>query len=568
MDTPTMTPAPTGVPNNTPLTPQEVQSERAKLGINTNPITQNTSLPPQDRFQQLLSRTGAYASTAVKGGNVNSNKGQLNENAGVISKGFGETFKQGAKDVTEDITNIGKNAKEAGGGAGAYALSALSGAGHVAGDVAKTAGGLIGDVISPFLPDSIKSKLGDASKYITEKVSSIPGMTPEIQKGLEDVFNTVSLLGGAKVVEVAPGAISKTGEVVKNAVNEAGKAPGKIVRQLETALSPQIRNVTGETVNPEAMMRHIKEAQGLTKESLKGQGSMTSIENTAHKLFGFEGEVTKGLREGKEMAGKKMNEALADPAVGNAPVDLSANLKSHADFLKKTNLEKRASTMSTADRNLYYQFRDSLYEFQKAQPLTKVDEFLREWQTRNATDPTLNKAITNTVHDINEAAKNTADKVEEATGKQGHPYRESNDEYKKYVIPYNEVKGSLDKGYTSPISGASTGSGDLLRGAISNEGKMKGVMNDIRSLVGEKVKGKSGGLTINDQAHLSTFVHDIYNGMKPTVALKKLSVGFSIPMTAIRTAKNFIAGGSTPDTVIQRLMDVLEKQKKTLSKSP
>lgn len=158
---------------------------------------------------------------------------------------IGATFNQGAQNVMSDIANGPKLAAAAGGGvqngvAGILpsVAAGLDTAGHVAGDIAGTAGGLIGDVISPFLPDSVKSGLGDAAGKINDMVSKIPGMTPDIQKGLGDVFNTLTLKGGDTAVTKAAPVVAKGADAVSNALTKtAGAVDNTISKVGNTASS-------------------------------------------------------------------------------------------------------------------------------------------------------------------------------------------------------------------------------------------------------------------------------------------------------------------------------------------
>lgn len=140
-----------------------------------------------------------------------------------VVKNLGNTFKQGAENVATDIGNISKNAQEVDGGKLATGLAGLQAAGHVAGDVAGTAGNILGSFITPLLPESVKKGMGDVTKYIEDKVNSIPGMTPEIAKGLGDLFNTGSLLGGSKAEPIVTEATTQGVKDLGNQAIQTGK---------------------------------------------------------------------------------------------------------------------------------------------------------------------------------------------------------------------------------------------------------------------------------------------------------------------------------------------------------
>lgn len=165
--------------------------------------------------------------------------------AGQEIQGVGNTFKQGANEVTSAINNVPQNAQVAGGSPGAYALSGLGAAGHVAGAIAGTAGGLVGDAISPYIPDAIKNKIGDVAGHINSAVDKIPGMTPEIHKGISDVINTLTLEGGAKA-EVPVKAGIKTGiEKIGNMIDKS--EANKIATQAEKSNQNAFKSITPVT---------------------------------------------------------------------------------------------------------------------------------------------------------------------------------------------------------------------------------------------------------------------------------------------------------------------------------
>lgn len=182
--------------------------------------------------------TGAISTTkqapSINPGNANTDGTVTNSPAareaqsGVrqIPSNIESTFEQGGKDVMNDLEGERASAESAGGGGtktGGTAIPADvaavgAGTGHVAGDIGKTAGGLLGDVLGPLLPDSVKSGIGDATKYVQDKVDAIPGMTPEIAKSLGDLFNAGTLEGGGKAIEAAPAAAEAAGNLSHDAI--------------------------------------------------------------------------------------------------------------------------------------------------------------------------------------------------------------------------------------------------------------------------------------------------------------------------------------------------------------
>lgn len=161
--------------------------------------------------------------------------------SGSIGESIANTFKQGGQNVTQDVQNTQPNAQQAGNTPLAKSASVAQTAGHIAGDVAGTAGGLIGDVVSPIIPDTVKTKIGDVSKFITDKVNSIPGMTPDIAKSLSDVFNTLTLKGGAETAPVAENAVKSGIEASKPLVESATQAIKDTTGKIKEAMTPVVK---------------------------------------------------------------------------------------------------------------------------------------------------------------------------------------------------------------------------------------------------------------------------------------------------------------------------------------
>lgn len=128
-------------------------------------------------------------------------------------------FQKRGENIINGIQDTNKVVEGAGNTPLAKTLGVGATAGHIAGQIAGGAGDIIGEVVSQFLPDSVKSKIGDAAKFVSDRVNQIPGMTPEIAKSLGDVFNAVTLLGGEKFT---PSVIEKTGQIASDIGETAG----------------------------------------------------------------------------------------------------------------------------------------------------------------------------------------------------------------------------------------------------------------------------------------------------------------------------------------------------------
>lgn len=181
----------------------------------------------------------------------------VEQKGGEILGNLKDTFTSGASQVTDAIGNVRKNAEEAGGSSTDYALADLGAAGHIAGAIAGTAGGIIGSFVSPFLPQTVKDKIGDIGNHIQAKMDEM-GIPPEVQKALADVFNTATLLGGEKITPVVKdaaitaaekvatgaGAISKTassmGDIINTGVNDAKDTIKSKAVAVKEAISPSL----------------------------------------------------------------------------------------------------------------------------------------------------------------------------------------------------------------------------------------------------------------------------------------------------------------------------------------
>lgn len=226
------------------LTPQEIDAARKQIGL--TPPTQNSAAAEVARRRQLAAEYDA-AQEAQK---------SYTEKT---ASNLGNTVKEGISKISQDFqTTMNKTSEPT--GTGERILNYASGAGHLAGDVAGTIGGLIGSFIEPVLPEGVKKTLGNVASFVDEKVKSIPGMTPEIEQALGDVFNTVSLLGGGKVKKPVASTVAKIGEnVVQKTENLVKNVTPKLVVPVEKS-ADAIRNVRDYAFT---------QATGLQPETLK-----------------------------------------------------------------------------------------------------------------------------------------------------------------------------------------------------------------------------------------------------------------------------------------------------------
>ena len=262
-----------------------------------------------------------------------------------VGQNLGQTFQQGGQNVMQDIANIPKNAASASAnpqhpGALETGLATVGAAGHVAGDIAGTAGGILSSVISPLLPDSVKNTIGDVAKHVSDKVNAIPGMTPEIAKGLGDIFNTATLLGGAKA---AP-AVSK---VAGNVVKDVAETGSKVVQGAkEAVLGTPEEQAAAQTAKETAAQDAIK-AQAIkdaTPNYNKGMISEPTVNGVPRVQEG--GGIIKGRVVTTTPLEKEAGEALAK--VPNYPVKGTALEKYNA---VQPELVKQAKALETSLQN-------------------------------------------------------------------------------------------------------------------------------------------------------------------------------------------------------------------------
>lgn len=253
-----------------------------------------------------------------------------------VVKNLTTTFQQGGQNAVEDITNIPKVANDAGGTLPDYLLATTAAAGHEAGNIAGTAGGIIGSAIEPLLPDSVKSKLGNVVRTISDKVNSIPGMTPEIAKSLSDVFNTTSLLGGAEVapsvadatksgtsgaIDLANAGVQKVSAAVGSAADTAKDAASTALTKVKDLATPDapptmqtlIDRVKG-TPAAKDIAQNTKDYLQTAKDALSTTGAKTPLDVAAGQFK----KAMAALKTKMNTVGEKVSSSLARVATAKA----------------------------------------------------------------------------------------------------------------------------------------------------------------------------------------------------------------------------------------------------------
>lgn len=309
----------------------QADAEAQKLGLDLTPIKQyvakqnpvaDTTIPIDTRPNTKIDSNSPIAKAFPKTDSVHD-----------IGVDMGKTFKQGGDNVVQDVQNIPKNADAAGGSVVAKTASILSGAGHVAGDVAGTAGNLIGNVISPLIPDAVKSKVGDVASYLNDKIGQIPGMTPDIHKSLGDVFNALTLEGGAKaepvVADITKTALQKGADVFDSTTKAiSDNAKSTLVAKQVAKQSDFIDKLITPEMNAKATASAIKTGKVVEGEGILGKRDLTSavpnfdaMKASVEKVPGISAKNT-----------ALQNANLIHDAIGTTAEDLKSQLKGKGSF--------------------------------------------------------------------------------------------------------------------------------------------------------------------------------------------------------------------------------------------
>ncbi len=201
-----------------------------------------------------------------------------------------DNFERGAKNVISDVSQPFASTATMNPLQGT--LTNLQTAGNVAGNVAGTAGGIIGSFISPLLSEGVKQKIGDVTSYVSNKVNSIPGMTPEIAQGLGNVFNTLTLEGAGEAKPVIQAGAKKVsniasdvGTLAKNILPEAKPSildTVKIVDDYNRAIKPSI---VGKSTAGQIEMANSKVVNGL-KAIADNKASLEFVDNEGNLIKG------------------------------------------------------------------------------------------------------------------------------------------------------------------------------------------------------------------------------------------------------------------------------------------
>lgn len=413
-------------------------------------------------------------------------------------------------------------------------------------------------------------KILDFFQGLGDKWNDVAKKDPQAAK---DIENSLAVLTASmaeepaknaadKVADVTGKAAKKTSDIVSGGADAASKIPGKVLRKV-VPLPPDISDIVKNPEDAKAAADKVRELQQQGQAVQKNPRALSPKQSEANSLFGdSKGGVFDAIDTGAKNAGTKMGAALDNPAVGSAKVDISSVFKD-----VQASIKKGVTGLTSSQRNDLGQFGQDIQGLQSASQAGKltlkdVDSFLRDWQpnTSKYQGTSLGRVINEAVHNINQLALSTADSAEEAAGVEGHPYRESNDEYRQYIT----AKGALSdaRGSINPTTGRYATAHQILQQVTNPDSAMKETFDQIDQLVGDQTK--TGGLSMSDRAGLATFIQDIYTGVSPKTAISNLpSMGFGAGSALYRVLRNITVKATTnPDVVVSKILDVLEKGQK------
>lgn len=256
------TPPPVPSASSGPSSDDIIAQRKAALGMNT-PVQEN---PAGD---------GAPGSTLPtdKGDALGGTLSGIANGLKSVIPNIGNALQQRGEDIVSDTQKNNKLAQDAGGGVGAHLLGAAATAGNVAGNALGGAGDIIGSAVSPFLTPALKASMADVGSKAYSGLSQIPGITPDILKKANDVFNGVMLAYGE---QSAPALANKAANVASDAGEGITDAKNAI-----TGTASDVKNAIGNKVSSLAEEGAAKDWKAPTTKSNASYSKATDIYNNA-----------------------------------------------------------------------------------------------------------------------------------------------------------------------------------------------------------------------------------------------------------------------------------------------
>lgn len=455
---------------------------------------------------------------------------------------------------------FGQNLEETLGLAGGTALEAIG-------------GGALEEGIGQ---DALQSGIGNSFK-LTKATDSGLTLGQKIIQGMK-VGGAFGAAGGASGAAANEGSV---GDVVKSTLEGGalGTAVGAGAGAVGSAISNKLQGksifgdlakVPAKLTGDEGALIKVPEAKQTILDTQSAIKSSTANPDLppASKTLGSKilGNIITKANSMLDAIGERMGAVLKDPKIGGAPADVSAQT---SEFDKKFSALPPVSTRS--DTILLRDFQSDIAKITgggetvegggrigsvkvpgSGEPATLkgVDDFLRKWQKVDASYQMQNNSvgalIDSTVHNINEEAKNIADKSEGAEPGQGE-YSKTNDEYAELVENRNDAQKEAGK------QRKATGIYDKANSIIKSQS------NPDTASEAWRVLANQTGTPLGQPSALIRTVEQIYDGEKAEDYLKTLRIGFSLKMTAVRTLQNLLVKSENdPDAIVAKMLKFID----------
>lgn len=460
---------------------------------------------------------------------------QLGEN---ISNLPNQAINRGQEALTA-IQNQPKLAEQAGNSPLAKIASVGATAGHLAGTVARGVGDIFGAIISPFIPKPAQEVIGNVAQAINTGVDSIPGMTPELKKGLEDVFDTVTLLGGAKGEPVVKSATEQGLKNTVNIVKEGVDTTGQVIKDLSTKPGQIIENIVKQPI-PEQVKTVLNEIDAPTfdkyakaaQEAAKSNKIATPLEvagQEAQKALDIFQRKLNNIGNEKNTIMEKANVGLQD--VGNMAIKARQQLENYA-----------RNTLVGGDKSLVNDITAKLKALGSNPKAIEVDKFIDYAQEklytagRDLTIPLTSKTpafVQKVIGELNGNLKNIA----------GNSYSKLNDSYANLIKIRNELNTKLGK------EGERAGS--LMKRVFSpSDANTKKLFEQVKEVT---------GIDLVNESTVAKFVMEVMGDARQLSLLEELKLpkltGNPLDWLWDKTTKSF----NTPEQLLKRARDIIKK---------
>lgn len=496
----------------------------------TADFTQGSSPTPQPVGTHMSpSQTAAFFAQPDKS-NGNPIVNGLFDYGKMVVKNLGNTFSQGAQNVTKAVTDIPQNAQNAGGSPLADVASVATAAGHIAGDVAGTAGGILTSVLPPPPEKSLGKDIFNA---IGSGISKIPGMTPDIQKGLSDVLNTALMGVGEKATPVVGDAI-KSG--VDTAVTSAKDMATAVTDKIPSIPNPKtaIENLMANPI-PEQVKSALGESSAPTfdKYAQIAKNATASYKNqTPLEYAGTRAqEALDTIQRKLDNIGSTKSDVLNSAGVGDKPV---GNMVTK--FRQNLNSYLSGKTAIEGDTKMVNDISSQAQALGANPTASQVDKFIDFAQDRIYSG---RKDLTVPVTDSTTAAlrKFTGELNTSLKAKLPDSYSTLNSKYSDLVQTRNELNTKL--GAEGEKGGA------LMKRVFSpSDANTKQLFADVK---------KSTGIDLVNESTIARYVMETVGDSRQASMLQQLQLPKMSPEGILQWARDFVGKKiNSPDAMLNR----------------